>query len=223
MSRAPDSLRHALAAAMFVAASALPVASASAQTSTLNFNGLTDPANVGVREVANCYTEAGYTVTVVGVACGTPGALATGSPASPLLYTGSPALFLNSPVGTMIDFTRVGGGAFSFQSIQFAPFLSANTTVSLTGFGTTGAQSFFAQFVIPGSLMGLQTFTTTLATGLASLRLSAVNQFGEPIVHFDNVVFAAAAVNVVPEPATFGLVFIGLAGIGAIARRRRAV
>lgn len=221
MFRAPAPLRHALAAAMLVAASALPAATAGAQTSTLNFNTLTDPGNAGVRPVPNCYTEAGFVVTAVGVPCGNPLALATGSPASPLIYTGTPALFLNDPVATAIDFTRAGGGIFSFQSIQLGPFLGANTTVTLTGFGPGGVQSFFAQVLIPGSLTGLQTFTTTLANGLTSLRLGAVNQFGEPYVQFDNVVFGTQ-VNPVPEPATFGLVLIGLVGMGAVARRRRA-
>ena len=114
MFRAPVPLRHALVAAMLVAVPALPAASAHAQTATLNFNTLTDPGNVGVRYVPNCYAEQGYVVTVVGVACSDQLALATAGPADPLLYTGTPALFLNN--GTGVNLTGDSGSYYAIAT-----------------------------------------------------------------------------------------------------------
>ena len=65
----------------------------------------------------------------------------------------------------------------------------------------------------------LTTFTPTRFVGLSALRVTATNNYNEPYVLIDNVVLNG---TVVPEPATIGLVAIGLLGVGAVARRRRA-
>jgi hypothetical protein len=217
-------LRRAVAAALVALSAA---SAAGAQTATLNFNGLTDPDGLGVRPVANCYMESGYTVTAVGVPCtGTAAAtaLAVGSAIDPTLFPGSPAIFLNDPTATMIEFTRVGGGLFSLSSIAFAPFLQAATTVTLMGIRPSAATVMLTLAGIPagGLVPALSTFTPAGLTGLSALRVSSTNQFGEPYVLIDNVTFVGAAVSTVPEPATIALFATGLLGVGAFARRRRA-
>jgi len=212
-------LRRVVAAALFAGSMGFAATVASAQPATLNFNSLTDPEGLGIRPVANCYTEAGFRVTAVGVACSDELAFAVGSADSPPFFPGSPALFLNDPVATIIEFTRVGGGLFSFTSIGLAPYLGAATTVSITGLRPSAA-SLFATFMLPAGGPVLTSFMlpTTFA-GLSAVRLTAMNEFDEPLVLIDNVTFNA---TVIPEPATVGLFAIGLLGVGAFARRRRA-
>lgn len=209
---------RALAACAAVAGAA-PVAHA--QASTLTFNGLTAVDNSGVRYVSNCYEEAGYRVTLVGMACGTDAALATWTPDNDLYYTGSPAMYNNA--GPSVDFARVNGGAFSFQSIGLASFLGQlgdPTSVMFTGF-LTGGGMVTHMLDVPGGIYGtpasLSMYNFTDFTNLTALRLTVTSPSGEPMVQFDNVRFGAA---VVPEPMTVLLVGGGLAGLGMLARRR---
>lgn len=213
-------LRHAagtaLVALLALSAGAAP---ASAQgTTTVNFNGLTVTDGSGVRYVGNCYEESGFRILAVGLGCGVPNVFATGGAESPLFWTGSPALFLNDPAATAVDFVRIGGGTFGLTSIGLAPFLGSTTSVMLTG--TRGDGSTVTQTLsVPGSTMGLASFTITGFTGLTGVRLAATNVNGEQYVQFDNLVFSAAATTV-PEPGTIALTFTGLLGLGAVVRRR---
>lgn len=217
-------LRRTVTAALF-AAVAVPIGAAGAQSSTVNFNGLPDPGVAGIAYVANCYSEGGFVITAVGLSCDTPDAFATGGPASPLFYTGSPALFLNNPGATLVDFTRADGGLFSMQSVTLTPFLVAlgpnPTTVMFTGFRMSGSPV-MQTIMLSSSQLGMADFALSGFTDLSSVRLSALDAFGEPVVQFDNLVFSSQ-VSSVPEPATFGLVAMGLVGIVAFARRRRSI
>ncbi len=212
-----SSFRTAVSAAFVLVAVSLPVGAASAQTTTLNFDGVGSSQPVSV---ANNYTESGYKLTAVGnlptdsLAFANSFSSFTSGDAG---YTGTPALFLNSGPATQVDFTRTDGGMFSFQSIGMAAFMAGDTTnVKFTGFGP-GSTSIFQMFTVTSS--GLQNFSLTGFTNLSSVRMEALNQYGEPIVQFDNVSFAAPA-STVPEPATFGLVATGLIGMAGAVRRR---
>ncbi len=216
--------RRAVASALFgtvlgTLALGAVAAPARAQSTTLNFNSLTVTDGSGVRYVDNCYQESGFQVTAVGVACNTPYSFATGGAADPTLWTGSPALFLNDATATQVDFGRVGGGAFSMQSIDFASFLGANEAITLVGSLAAGG-TVMQTFNFLGTSSGLQTLMLNGFTGLTSVRLTALDSYGEPIVQFDNI--AVTAVTATPEPATIALVAGGLLGLGAAARRRRA-
>lgn len=228
----PPAVRHARGAATLaralaaLAAVALAAPAALAQTTTLTFNGLTDATGAGVRYVNNCYEEAGMRVTLVGFACGTEAALATWTPDSPLYYSGSPALYNN--LGASVDFTAVSGTTFSFQSIGLTSFLGQfgnATSVMFTGFLNSGG-SVMRTVAVPGGMLGqpamMSPFAFTGFDNLSSLRLTVMAPAFEPYVQFDNVAFAVGSTAVIPEPATVVLFGVGLAGLGAAARRRRA-
>lgn len=225
MPRVTSPGRRFAAAALFVVGgavgAALPAARAGAQTTTVNFNGLTVTDGSGVRYVNNCYTEAGFQVTAVGLGCGAANVFATGGPDSPLFYTGSPALFLNDGTATQVDFTRAAGGTFGMQSIGLGAFLGASANVTLVG-SLLGGGTVTQTFNVLGAPLMTAFAVNSAFTGLTSVRLTAANSFGEPLVHFDNLVFSTAATAVVPEPGTVFLVAAGLAGAGLAARRRRA-
>lgn len=212
-----------------LAAAALAAPAARAQTATLTFNGLTATDASGVRYVDNCYQEAGFQVAAVGLGCGTAAggasALASWTPDNPDYYTGSPALYSN--FGNAIDFTAVGGQAFSFRSIGLSPFLGQlgePTMVMFTGSLATGG-TVSQSVMVPGGVFGRTATPVMFAsftgfTNLRSLRLAVNAPSGnDTIVQFDNVSFGPAAV--VPEPATVALFGAGLAGLAAVARRRR--
>lgn len=206
-----------------IAGVAWPVNTLHAQAATVTFDALTESSpGAGIRIVPNCYMESGFRFTVVGVPCtGAPAmdAFVAGSANSPI-FDGSatPSFLLNTTAGSLIDITRVGGGQFSFLSIALAPYFEANTTVMFTGTRAGGnvTQSF--------DLLGMQAgFMTVMLNAtfnnLTSLRLTASNQYTEPLVKFDNV--ALVGTQVVPEPSTVLLSAAGLAGIALLRLRRR--
>ena len=217
--------RALVALAFTVSASAWSPQAAQAQATTVTFNSLTESSpGSGLRFVNNCYTESGFVFTAVGVPCtGTASedAFVAGSMNSPLLGGGpTPSLLLNSPAASLIDVSRSGGGLFSLTTIALAPFFEANTSVMFTGMGLGGAMP-MQTFSLLGTQAGFQTVTLNSAfTSLSAVRITATNDFGEPLVKFDNVALVAQQ-SVVPEPSTVLLSAAGLAGLGVITLRRR--
>lgn len=199
-------------------------APARAQATTLTFDTLRVTDGSGIRYVDNCYKEAGFVVTAVGVACGTATSFATVSADDPTLWTGTPALFLNDAVATSVSFARADGGMFSMQSIGLAGFLGAAANVTLTGY-LMGGSTVTQTCAVSGSAFGANPPMQACAlggafSGLASVQFAALNAFGEPLAEFDNVVVTPAA-TAVPEPATVVLFGAGLLAVGGAARRRR--
>ena len=213
---------RAFVALVFTAASATAVPRMmTAQPTTVTFNSLTESSpGSGTRYVGNCYSESGFTFTAVGIPCAgaaSQNAFVAAGPNEPILGGGTtPSFLLNSPAASLIDVMRSGGGLFNLTSISLAPFFEANTTVLFTGMMIGGGLT-MQTFTLPGTQVGFQTFTFNAAfNNLTSVRITASNQYGEPLVKLDNF-----ATNVVPEPSTIVLSALGLASIAVISRRRR--
>lgn len=229
MFRTLASLRPLAAAVVFgtlsgFAGLSVPAASARAQAPvTLNFNSVATPGT-DFAFTSNCYRESGFQLTALlasgtALSCNTANTFATSGPTT--------AMFLNDPTASLIDFTRVGGGAFSMQSLRFASFLGDDEALTLTG-NLVGGGQVSQTFSFLGTLPGFQNLSLLGFTGLTSVRLAAVGSYRdatgvlqrEPLVLFDDVVVTPAAT--VPEPTTIALVAGGLLAVGAAARRRRA-
>jgi hypothetical protein len=235
-------LRRTVAAAIFVVASASPLA-AQMTNATLTFDNAGAPAAGGVRRVNNCYVENGIRVTVLELAGGVgPGLVPLNCPTTPptantatALYTYAPgnASYRNSPalindVGSAVEFTNaVMGGSFSLFSLDLLPItlVPAGTPLSLVGelpvtFSavTIGGVSLAPQvFSLALNAQTFRTFTLNY-TDIRSARVT----FGGPdfSAQIDNVNVAVNA-SVIPEPSTYALMATGLLGLAGIARRRR--
>ncbi len=197
---------------------------ANAQAAVATFNSLTeDSPGSGTRFISNCYSESGFVFTAVGIGCtgvDSDNVFVAGGANSPIFGGGStPSLLLNSPLASVIEITSSGGGLFSLSSIALAPFFGANTTVMFTGMAMGG--SVMQSFDLSGTQMGFQNFNfTSTFTALSSVQISATNEFGEPLVKFDDV-SGVLTPAVVPEPSTIMLSAAGLLCIVAFGTRRR--
>ncbi len=227
--RLMESLRtkpvRALTALMVGATLALmPTTSARGQaTTTVTFNTLTESSpGSGTRYIGNCYAESGFIFTAVGLPCSgaaSANAFVAGSANSPLFGGGTtPSLLLNAPDASRIRVTRADGASFNLTGISFAPFDGAATTVVLTGMGLGGTISRTIQ--LTATQTGFQMFSFADLLGLSSVEIAATNQFGEPLVKFDDFRTVASTVGVIPEPASMVLMATGLLGLGVVVRRR---
>ncbi len=218
----PD-MRRAVAALVAVSIS-VSGAQLGAQPTTLNFNTLTESSpGAGIRFVNNCYQENGFTLIAVGVSCTGPAAenaFLANSVNSPAFGGNSTAsLILETPDAELIDLKRVDGGNFALTGIGLSGFFEANMTeVMFTGFGsgTSIMQTFtvgatYQDFMFNGQF-----------TNLTSVRITAMNEFDEPLVNFDNIMLIRQGPGaLVPEPSSLALMFGGLALMAAASRRRR--
>lgn len=225
--QAAGGTRHARGlAARAVAVFALAASTAGAagaQSGTLTFNGLGRVDDSGVRYVNNCYEEAGFRFTSVGLPCGGAAAFGTWTADNPLFYTGSPALFNN--LGPSVDISATGGQTFSLQSVGLAPLLGAfgnPATVLFTGM-LAGGGAVTQTFSVPGGTNALTAYSLTGFTNLMSARYTVSAPDFEPYVQLDNVAYTlgGAPPAVIPEPATVALVGAGLLAVAGGARARR--
>jgi len=219
------SLRILAALTLGFASSIITPAALVAQAPTIvTFNSLTESSpGSGTRFIGNCYVESGFLFTAVGLPCSgatAANAFVAAGPNSPILGGGStPSLLLNSPDASVIRVGRQDGTGFTFSSIALSPFDGAATTVLFTGVRAGGNVT--RSFMLAANQAGFQTFNfADLFIGVTSVEIAASNQFGEPLVKFDD--FAAVGiVDVVPEPSSVLLFAAGATVLVVVTYRRR--
>ncbi|MGB8328073.1 MAG: PEP-CTERM sorting domain-containing protein [Steroidobacteraceae bacterium] len=157
------------------------------------------------------HTEAGFTLTNA-----TYGSDALFGAASGANTNGTAVFgwcgFCAYPSSVVITLTAVGGAAFNLNSLDAANLEQTSLTQFLDIVGYVDGGGTLAQQLTIGD-----TWTTFDLSGFNDL--TSVEIFGAgvgPDLAMDNLVAN------VPEPATLSLLGFGLAGIGALRRRRKA-
>jgi hypothetical protein len=202
----------------FVAALAFAVVTATPLSAQINFNGLTAfPNDGGVRNVPNSYVEGGIRFTAVGPLMGFPGLVSFAPGNEAYIPASGPALTFN--FGQYLELTAANGvSPFSLTSVALAPVFiypfPQTMPVTFTGFRTVGGTA--TQVInLP---LSASMFTQYSLPNLSGSLYSRVEiRAGDPDGTFqiDNVNASA-----VPEPSTYLMMVVGLAGMGLVARRR---
>ncbi|MBC8087580.1 MAG: PEP-CTERM sorting domain-containing protein [Phycisphaerae bacterium] len=130
--------------------------------------------------------------------------------------------------------TNTAGLTRGFGSIFSDVDLANISSIQLFGAGNVSLGSFFVPNFAQAtaahfSFLGVSYATPTISrvritTGNAALSSGTTDQAGGPndLVVMDDFVFGeVAAVQVVPEPATLGLLAVGMIAVGAFARKRK--
>lgn len=179
---------------------------ASAPAATITFDTVSGPSGA----LFSNHSEAGFSVSssngqvFVNLGFGNP---------APSLFGGP----LFGPDTFAVTLTRIGGGTFTFDGYDVASNGGSTTLVVLGRLAGTTVLSTVAtqaatnlQFVTRGN--SAATLVDTLVLSFTANGSST---------NFDNIRVTAAAVAV-PEPATVALLLTGIAGLGAVRRRRAA-
>lgn len=176
----------------------------------IDFQSLTH-ADDSIAFHGTSYSEDGFTLSAFKPG-GDPGGLySLGTQHSN--FTGSTALFNGWDEG-VTELRLTGGGSFSLSSIDLAEIIgNGAVNVAFTGH-LTGGGTVQQLFTLDGVAFGAQTFTFSGFGDVTKVRWSQ----DYPYHQFDNIVASANNGTPVPEPASLGLLGLGLAGL-AWARR----
>ena len=119
------------------------------------------------------------------------------------------ALTFTVSVGGSYDFLSTASGWDNFLLLYSSFDASAPLSNGLIGNDDLGA-------------IGVSGFSYTLTAGASYTLVTTGFEGGVDFGAFSNSIDGPGAVSPVPEPATYGLMALGLAGLGALARRRKA-
>ena len=157
------------------------------------------------------YSEDGFTIAHSGgntnPTLSTAGTLATN-------FTGSTAL-LEGNFGQSVELTRDGGGSFALVSIDLAEAFEGATGAQFQG-ELFGGGTVNQTFLLDG-VFGAQPFTFTGFDNVTKVTWLSSSQ---SYFQVDNIVVTANNGSV-PEPASLGLLGLGLAGLALIRRGAR--
>jgi hypothetical protein len=197
----------------FGVAVALAVSAGAASATDITFDGLT------AGDYGSLYTEQGYSFS------NNAGDLFGGFYGSEALHSwgvgrpfnadqsGTSATLLSPFPLTTTTLTKVGGGAFRLDSIDFSDYLNFGSPVPFDiTFNYAGGGS-ATQSLTLDSLVGLQTFSFSFP---AVLSVSWQSTNG---LQFDNV--KVSETGTAPIPAAFPLFASALGGLGLVGWRRR--
>lgn len=186
-----------------IAATALTMASISAQATLIDFESTGTRGNVNALDYAIDGFVFNNTLDNIDIS-----ASSSWQGTGPA-YSGSFAA-LNNYGGTG-EITKAGGGTFSFESLWLKSWYNSESTGTISGW-LNGVQV--------GSVSSVRNANWTQLTGnfanIDSLKINFGNFF-----LLDNISLNSANVSPVPEPETYAMLLVGLGLMGGIARRRK--
>lgn len=197
-------MKNLAGAAVAVAMALTSVSGQSQAATTVDFSDLISPAD-GLAGSGTVYSSNGLTFTSTVVDDLNHWGSANPFNADP---GGATLLKLNDVVPMIV--TRTGGGTFDLVSLQLAESENAAPGPAVD-FSYTNGLGTFSSVLTVTVVSGLQTFVIG-QTGLTSFSLGGADH------QLDNVIYN---VTVVPEPATYVLLAIGMLAIAGKARSRR--
>jgi len=123
-----------------------------------------------------------------------------------------------------VDLTESGNS--DSIGLQLFDIDQGNVSLTVTIFETVGAGGSFASLLLPSAVVGQNVFEFNTFTNFADVSFNLVNKITLDIaagVASDLAVdfFETLENPIIPEPATVGLLGIGLAGLGSVYLRRR--
>ncbi len=186
-----------------IAATAMALASISAQATLIDFESTGTPGNYNQLNYAIDGFVFNHTLDNIDISAGSPWQ-GTGPARS-----GSFAALNN--YGGIGEVTKAGGGTFSFESLWLR---------SWQGTTSSGIISGWLNGVQVGSVGGVRTTTWAQFTGnfasIDTLRIDFGNFF-----LLDDISLNSANISPVPEPETYAMLLAGLGLMGGMARRRK--
>jgi hypothetical protein len=135
--------------------------------------------------------------------------------------------YLRLKSGTSVTLTSRTNTPFSVSSVDLANYAFTNASsvydekAILTGTYADGSRIVTTFLQNHDNSLTVNDFATETLSGFTNLTSFTIASAGWFYLDVDNIVVSAAATDV-PEPASFAIMGLGLAAIGAVRRRRSA-